>query len=498
MNKIRYIVKIIKMFFKIVLYIAKTVFVALPRLLKNFFNFISKRLRFSITFKTTSTYTLIFSVILFILCTAFICIFSLFLIYESNQLLIRNSLVISNLLKDEGEIPQDKINDFARIEDISVIIFDKDGQQVYAVGETKNIISKRINLNYPLIEITPSTSLNESLHYKSRIKLINGVGTMEISKDLEKERFYLAALIIAVVLFVILAIIMTIIIGSKTSRRMLRPIDNMTRTARSISFGDLNTRLDVVDSHDELKEMAETFNEMLERIQSSVEQQNVFVSDASHELRTPIAVIQGYSNLLQRWGKEERDVLDESIIAIKNESDYMKELVEKLLFLASADKKAQKFEMNPFLLNELLDEVLKETRMIDTNHIISGEIDDNIRVYGERGLIKQALRIFMDNSLKYTPAEGSIKLSSLLGKREVMITVEDTGAGISAEDLPYIFNRFYKADKSRSREAGGTGLGLSIAKWIIEQHQGSIKVESTPNKGTKIIILLPALPPAQE
>jgi signal transduction histidine kinase len=123
---------------------------------------------------------------------------------------------------------------------------------------------------------------------------------------------------------------------------------------------------------------------------------------------------------------------------------------------------------------------------------VINEINEIITVNGDRALIKQSLRIFIDNGVKYTPAGGSITLNSILSGNQALITIEDTGKGISAEDLPYIFHRFYKADKSRTRENGGAGLGLSIARWIIEQHQGDIKVESILNKGTKITITLPA------
>ncbi len=293
----------------------------------------------------------------------------------------------------------------------------------------------------------------------------------------------------------LIAVFLTVIVGSSSLKKMLKPIDNMISTARSVSAKDLQARLNVVDSHDELKELAETFNEMLDRIQLSYEQQNQFVSDASHELRTPISVIQGYANLLQRWGKEDREVLDEAVNAIKNESENMKSLVEKLLLLARTDRDGQQLEKSTFSLNELIEEVLKETKLIDTEHQIISETAANkapVTLIADRSLIKQALRIFIDNSIKHTLPGGTIRINGYLSDNRVKLTVEDNGIGIAKEDLPFIFNRFYKCDKSRTREAGGTGLGLSIAKWIIEKHQGHIKVESTLNKGTQIIISLPA------
>ncbi|PKM77890.1 MAG: sensor histidine kinase [Firmicutes bacterium HGW-Firmicutes-15] len=396
-----------------------------------------------------------------------------------------------NLISESSDIPKEQIKNYADIEVISVTLFDEESNTIYSTAQA----SQKENLTYRT-KLSPNSSLDQNLeylHFETPVKTTNGTRKIEVSKYLSNEKVYLASLITAISISFFLAIILTIIIGSRASRKMLKPIDNMTRTARSIAVGNLNTRLDLVDSHDELKELALTFNDMLDRIQTSFEKQNIFVSDASHELRTPIAVIQGYANLLKRWGKEDKEVLLESIDAIISESNYMKDLVEKLLFLASADKKSHRLEASPFALNELIDEVIKETGLIDSIHIISSATNEIIVVNGDRGLIKQALRIFVDNSIKYTPAGGSITINSSLRVNKALMIIEDTGIGISEEDLPYIFNRFYKSDKSRTRESGGAGLGLSIAKWIIEQHQGNINVESTKNKGTKIIISLPTL-----
>ncbi|HEY8805144.1 MAG TPA: HAMP domain-containing sensor histidine kinase, partial [Clostridium sp.] len=249
--------------------------------------------------------------------------------------------------------------------------------------------------------------------------------------------------------------------------------------------------LNVSNSHDELKQLAETFNDMLDRIQSSYEMQNQFVSDASHELRTPIAVIQGYTNMLYRWGKDDKNVLEESIIAIKSESENMKELVEKLLFLARSDKNTQKIYKEEFNINKLIADIIKDTKIIDSNHEISTNINEESLIYADRKLLKQAIRVFIDNSIKYTQSGGSIVLNSYIAKKNLMLEIIDTGIGISKDDLPYIFNRFYRCDKSRAKESGGTGLGLSIAKWIIGMHNGSIVVESRLNMGTKIKIGLP-------
>ncbi len=287
-------------------------------------------------------------------------------------------------------------------------------------------------------------------------------------------------------------IIVTLAVGTRVSRRMLMPIKRMTDTVKEISVQNLDKRLDVGRSHDELKDLAQTFNQMIDRIQSSYERQNRFVSDASHELRTPVAVIQGYADLLDRWGMDHRDVMEESVGAIKNETGNMKQLIEKLLFLARADKNQLTLNKEEFVLDDLLEEIASESRLLDTGHNITHRMETaGIEICADRSCLKQALRVFMDNAIKYTPSGGAIEISALKAKKQVTIAVADTGIGIPTEDIPHVFDRFYRSDVSRTKESGGHGLGLSIAKWIIESHDGKIEVQSAVGKGTKISIHLP-------
>ncbi len=299
-------------------------------------------------------------------------------------------------------------------------------------------------------------------------------------------------------IFAILSAVNTVIIfvslavGSRVSRRMLQPIQRMTDTVKEISVQNLDKRLDVGGSHDELKELAQTFNQMIDRIQGSYERQNRFVADASHELRTPVAVIQGYADLLDRWGKGHLDVMEESVGAIKDETDNMKQLIEKLLFLARADKNQLTLKKEPFVIDHLLEEIATQSRLLDTGHNISHRMTTgSLELFADRSYIKQALRVFVDNSIKYTPAGGTIEILGSQTKKHAIITVADTGIGIPQEDIPLVFDRFYRSDKSRNKESGGHGLGLSIAKWIIDSHNGKIKVESTAGKGTKVSVHLP-------
>lgn len=482
MSKAKYFSKIIKLAALLFAYTVKTVSLLMVATAKKIIKNIGKRLRFSITFKTAVTYSLIFSTIFLVLSLVILTSFGLFLVYEGKNSLEKNARVTINFLQEETSFPKARIQKFASAEGIRIVFLDQQKHIIYSTEDNANLPDNVIT-GIPGFSVTA-----ERIYFSTRNQGLAEAHYVSLSKPLIREKMYLFILAVTLVGSFLIALLFMVATGSRTLKKMLRPIDNMINTARSISANRLHNRIDVVTSHDELKELAETFNEMLNRIQASYEQQNQFVSDASHELRTPISVIQGYANLLQRWGKEEKEVLDESLLAIKNEADNMKELVERLLFLARADKETLKVEKMPFSLNELVDEVVRETKLIDAKHDIISEADAVIEINGDRGLIKQALRIFVDNSIRYTPAGGKIKVTLDIRDKRVRIILEDNGIGISKEDLPFVFNRFYRCDKSRTRESGGTGLGLSIAKWIIEKHDGTIEIESTLNVGSRVII----------
>ena len=300
-----------------------------------------------------------------------------------------------------------------------------------------------------------------------------------------------ATLLSILIIFNVLQFIVIVAFSRRITKKTLRPVDNMIESVKEISINDLDTRLDVSGMKNELKDLAKTFNIMLDEIQDSVEKQNQFVSDASHELRTPIAVIQGYANLLSRWGKDDKEVLDESVNAIKDESQSMKKLIDSLLFLARGDRNKQIIEKEDFKINELVSEIVKESMMIDKKHTIISTKNEELMIYGDRNLVKEAIRVFVDNSMKYTQEGGTIKINNFKNNKGVYILIEDNGIGISKEDLPKIFNRFYRSDKSRDKRSGGTGLGLSIAKYIIDVHNGIIKIHSKLGEGTIISIELP-------
>ncbi|NTW05260.1 MAG: HAMP domain-containing protein [Peptococcaceae bacterium] len=321
--------------------------------------------------------------------------------------------------------------------------------------------------------------------------------------------------IFAVILFLELLILLrSIFSGARMIRKILRPIEELAQTTQSLSkdgifepeqlkdlafklekinAARLDTRISVGETQNELKSLASAINGMLDRINEAYRSQVQFVSDASHELRTPISVIQGYINLLDRWGKKDEKTLQESIDAIKDETENMKELVEQLLFLARGDSNTRTLMLENLELSGVADEVLRETKMIDNGHEYNSYF---IPVYinADKSLIKQATRILVDNAMKYTPSGKQITISVTGADGYAQLTVQDEGIGIAPEAVPKVFNRFFRDDESRAKITGGSGLGLSIAKWIAERHGGHMEVLSRLEIGTRITILLPIAP----
>lgn len=259
----------------------------------------------------------------------------------------------------------------------------------------------------------------------------------------------------------------------------------------TIDAGRLDTRLSL-DGPAELRELTASINAMLQRLDEAYAAQTRFVSDASHELRTPIAVIQGYAKLLDRWGKDDPKARQEAIDAILSESESMKKLVEQLLFLARGDSRTQAVEFKTVEATELAAQVLKETALVDQTHPLRADWSDPIALTADPELLKEALRILVDNACKYTPPGGTITLSVRQAGDQVRFSVLDEGEGVAPADLPHLFDRFYRTDGSRARETGGSGLGLAIAQRIAQSHHGALEVQSAPGLGSRFTLVLPA------
>jgi signal transduction histidine kinase len=261
---------------------------------------------------------------------------------------------------------------------------------------------------------------------------------------------------------------------------------NLEAAIEQIDIGD---RLSTGDK--DLRGLEDAINDLLARMHAAYRQQAQFVSDASHELRTPIAVIQGYVKMLDRWGKDDEKVLDESIAAIKTETEHMKTLVEQLLFLARGDSGRTPLQPRPTDLTELVREVWEESRMIDPDHQWVLDAPQPVPCTCAPDMIKQALRILSDNAAKYPPAGKTITLRSFVNPEgSPCLAVRDEGIGIKTEDAAHVFDRFYRSDRARTRQSGGAGLGLAIANWIVTQHNGHLEVYSWEGIGSRFTMVL--------
>ena len=277
----------------------------------------------------------------------------------------------------------------------------------------------------------------------------------------------------------------------RLNHTVLAPIYDIADMAATLSASNLSNRINIAGTKNELKDLASVINSMLDRIERSYNSQKQFVSDASHELRTPIAVIQGYVNMLNRWGKSDPEVLEEGISAIAQETESMKDLVENLLFLARHDKKTLMMEVARFDALEVAEELHREAAMVTPEDTFALSPSDSCMIDADRGMIKQVMRILCDNAVKYTPKGGTVTIGVKAEPEWCTLSITDNGPGIPAEELPKIFDRFYRSDSARKAESGGHGLGLSIARIIVMAHGGKLKVRSKPGAGTTFFVVLP-------
>ncbi|MCH3904609.1 MAG: HAMP domain-containing histidine kinase [Lactobacillus sp.] len=277
----------------------------------------------------------------------------------------------------------------------------------------------------------------------------------------------------------------------------VRPIKLMSKVARKVDEQpDSSDRIPDLHRHDELGDLSIAFNHMLDRMQAYIQQQKQFVGDVSHELRTPVAVIQGHLNMLERWGKDDPQVLDESINASLQEIDRMKHLIQEMLDLTRAEQVDIQFPNAVTKVSEVVKRVVGDMRMLHKDFLIQLDIDNlpadtQIKMYNNH--LEEILIILIDNAVKYSTNRKEVDVSASVSKKRVDLVVQDFGEGISEADAKKIFDRFYRVDKARTREKGGNGLGLSIAQKLTKAYHGEIKVESAVGSGSRFELSFPLL-----
>ncbi len=318
-------------------------------------------------------------------------------------------------------------------------------------------------------------------------------GYLQVATSLEHVNHAINGLLVTLISVGAVGLIVSSVAGAALARRAMRPVERITSAAMEIYHTqDLSRRVDV-HTNDEVGRLGLAFNEMLDRLSDLFRSQQRFVADVSHEMRTPLTVIRGNTDLLRAMGCADRESLD----AISSEADRMTRLVSDLLLLSQADAGMLPMHRQPIDLAPLMTAVARSGNIVADGRVsVQTSITGELIVYGDSDRIKQVLLNLVENAIKHTPDGGVIRLAGTSTDTDmVLLSVSDTGHGIPPEDLPYVFERFYRVDKSRSRAQGGVGLGLAIAKSIVEAHGGDIEVQSTIGVGTTFNVWLPAYQP---
>jgi two-component system, OmpR family, sensor kinase len=319
-------------------------------------------------------------------------------------------------------------------------------------------------------------------------RVLGAVQILTSREPYERTMDRLASLLIAGTL---VAVALAWGTGAALAQTVLAPIDTITRTAQRINRAqDLSRRVESTGPPDELRRLADTFNEMLDRVESLFDRQRQFLADVSHELRTPLTTLRGEIELMERTGVVEQEALE----AMRSEAERMSRLVNDLLLLARADS-GLAIERKPVQLDLVAEDLQRQaTTLAGDSHRIEMSSLVPLTVIGDRDRLKQLGLILIDNAIKYTPPGTVVRIGTSPGPSGgAILHVADTGPGIAPAEHARIFDRLYRVDKARSRFSGGSGLGLSIAKWIAEAHGGSIIVESEPGRGSRFSVQLPDL-----
>lgn len=284
----------------------------------------------------------------------------------------------------------------------------------------------------------------------------------------------------------LVAFFMTFFVAKQT----IKPVIKITNTAKTISSSNLENTLPLGRFNDEIDDLAKTFNRLFRQLKIDFEREKQFSSDVSHELKTPLSVIIGQANLLLRWGKDDPEQLEKSLLAIKDEAKSMEAIINNLLEITRVESQRIKPKVNKIVIRELFERLQNEFTQIAPNSKISFEDEEDLVLYNDNEMLHQVLTVSMSNSIKFAGSECSIKLKAVSDEDRIIITTHDDGPGFGDKNLEHVFDRFFCGDEAHTRGKGGCGLGLSIAKVLINAMEGSIAAED--DQGAVIKITLPA------
>jgi heavy metal sensor kinase len=395
------------------------------------------------------------------------------------------------------------------MEQAYMILYNSDGEPIY-----RSPIADKITLSLPMAKDKPELvsivshdsedmpvfhpASSEMIRFRavSRKLFHNGelIGWVNVASSMDDVDDALGRLSKTLLSAKLVAIVVLLGGGCLIIRRSLRPVAVMTAKARSISSTNLSERIEIKDNTDEIGQLAVVLNDLLDRLEKAFLSQQQFMADAAHELKTPIAILR------TNWEDElnNSDVphtFKERLVGDIETITRLSRVINDLLLLSQTEPTARNFEFTALRLNDLVEDVVSDTEVLarmKEQEIERGLVEVAV-VKGDRDRLYQLLFNLIDNAIKYTPQKGKITVGLGVDRDMAVLTVRDTGPGIPQEDLPHIFNRFYRVDEDRSRRTGGSGLGLSICWMIAEAHHGEIRVGSEVGKGTLFEVRLPIL-----
>jgi two-component system OmpR family sensor kinase len=377
-------------------------------------------------------------------------------------------------------------------------------------GWTRSPVASKIARVLDAVARTPGSTLyfatlsdgdNQYRVVGRRVQARGAAYTLVVLCSLHEQEDLLERASYALLIAVPLALLLASLGGYFLARKSLAPVVRMSATAARIGAANLHERLPIINERDELGGLARVINALLSRLDASFEQQRRFMADASHELRTPVAIMRSETEVALSQRERSNRELRESLAIVNDETRRLTHTVEDLFTLTRADAGQYKLASKEFYLDELAAEVAHSVRTLVAEHELTLQLEatQEMPIRGDENLLRRLLLNLLDNAIKHTPRGGAVMISCKPEGARYVITVSDTGTGITAEAQPHIFDRFYRADTARSRDeadtaglTSGAGLGLSIARWIAEAHDGTLELLHSSDKGTAFQIILPA------
>jgi len=456
--------------------------------------------------KLTLIYVALFSIVLTGLCVLFYQTLRQRLVHNLEQELEQTAAALHGYIQIRGGKPQlvYDVNDpqesffiraatrYFRIYDGTTGAVLEQSPALVATGRALSlqVVQRLIERPEPTATETPQGRLlfdNSVVRNSRRQPFLIRVGTSLAPVDSAVDELVrvLALVVPAGVLFSALA-------GWWLAGRALAPVAAITRAALEINISQLDRRLPLGGAGDEIDRLAETFNLVFARLQAAVEQMRQFTASISHELRTPLTALRGEAEVALLQGKDLED-FRRLLASQLEEFDKLTRLINDLLTLARAEAGEIRLEQRSVDLGRLAGAVAEQIEPVASwkKIALAARVEGEVRVAGDSRWLERVVVNLLDNAIKFTPEGGRVDLRVAANGAEALLEVRDTGAGVSPEALPHIFDRFYRADPSRSKEVDGAGLGLSLVRWIVEAHHGGIEVTSEPGKGSLFTVHLP-------